>query len=142
MSGAPAHYLIPHGISIQGDVTVSIRLFGFIASMIPNLFLMLGVWHLKVLFSHFCKLEFFTSDTTRRMKGFGMAVLVYGLVYPVSGGLLSLATSFQNPPGSRVIAITAGDHELMTLFLGGVILVIAWVMGEGKRLSDEIKQFV
>ena len=73
---------------------------------------------------------------------FASMILLIGVLYPVSGGLLSLVTTFNNPPGSRFIAIEAGDAEVASLFLGAVLLVIAWVMEQGKHLADENRHFI
>ena len=142
-SGEPSMYLIPYGYALQSaPLTLVIRLSGFVVSMLPNALLMLSLWHLKCLFEEFYQLNFFTSETVKRLKGFSVNTLLYALAYPLSGGLLSLVTSLHNPAGHRVISITAGDTQLFAIFIGLVILLISWVMGEGKRLSEENEQFV
>ena len=143
LSGEPKHYLIPHGVVFQvGLLTPLLRVVGLLVSMIPNAAVMLGLWHLRKLFGHFARLEFFTLDTVVHFRVFAASILLVGFLYPVSGAVMSFATSFNNSPGSRLIGITAGDAEVAMLFLGAVLFVIAWVMEQGKHIADENQQFI
>jgi len=140
-SGEPAQYLVPLGVEVHGALSLKMRLAGFAVSMLPNALIMFGIWQLRSLFQCFRQLQFFTFDTTRHMKAFGLSVLLYAFAYPLAGGVLSLVlTVLKGEPG--LVSITAGHHELMSLFVGAVMLAVASMMSEGKRISDEIEQFV
>ena len=142
-SGEPTHYLIPHGYALRdAPISLSVRTFGFLASMVPNALLLFALWQLKHLFQQFKSLRFFTLEAAQSLQKFAVAVLLYAVIYPLSSGLLSLATSINNPPGYRVISITAGDSQVFAIFLGLVILVVSWVMGEAEMLVDENRHFV
>lgn len=141
-SGEPTHYFIPYGFEYSGELTPLSRLLGMSISLLPNCLLMFGIWNLRKLFIHFGHLEFFTVETTRRMKNFALSIFIYAFAYPIAGGLLSVGLSALNPATPTVLTLTAGHQQLMALFVGGVFLLIAWLMGEGQRLSDEIEQFV
>lgn len=141
-SGEPGHYFIPYGIDFQGDLSPGKRFLGFAISLLPNLVLIFGILHLRKLFARFGQLEFFSKHTIKHMKYFALAIFLYAFAYPLSGGILSVTLSALDPQQPTVLSLTAGHHELMTLFVGGVFLSVAWMMGEGKRLNDEIEQFV
>lgn len=141
-SGEPSHYFVPYGIELKSNLSPSTRLAGFAISLLPNLLLLYGIWHLRALFIRFGQLEFFSPRTTRHMRNFALANFMYALAYPLSGGLLSVTLSAFDPNAPTVLTLTAGHHELMALLIGGVFLLIAWLMAEGQRLSDEVEQFV
>jgi hypothetical protein len=42
-----------------------------------------------------------------------------------------------NPPGQRIVSIGFGSSEFMTLVVAGIIFVIAWVMDEGRIITEE-----
>lgn len=143
LSGEATHYLIPHGSSFEsGRLDLLMRFKGFLISMIPGLAMMYGFLHLTRLFERFGRLEFFTIDTVRHFRIFATMVVAVGILMPISGALLSLATSLGNSPGNRLVSVTAGDSELATVFLGGVMLVIAYVMEQGKQLVDDYQGIV
>lgn len=143
LSGEATHFLIPHGASFEsGRLDLPMRFNGFLISMIPGLVTMYGFLHLARLFERFARLEFFTVDTVRHFRIFATTVVAVGILMPLSGALLSLATSLGNSPGNTLISVTAGDSELATIFLGCVMLVIAYVMEQGKRLADDYQGIV
>lgn len=141
-SGEPSHYFVPYGIELQSDLNPGTRIAGFVISLLPNLLLLYGIWHLRALFLCFGQLEFFSQRTTRHMRAFALANFVYAFAYPLAGGLLSVALSSLDPATPTLLILTAGHHELMALFIGGVFLLIASLMAEGQRLSDEVEHFV
>ena len=143
LSGEAKHLFIPHGVSFeQGRLDGGLRFTGLLISLIPGGVMMFGLWQLAQLFSRFAALEFYTSQTSRHIRRFAASVAGAGILMPVSGVLLSLATSIGNAPGKRVISLTAGDSELTAIFLGCVMYVIAWVMERGRQLLDEYEGIV
>jgi hypothetical protein len=143
LSGEPVEYGVPHGVAFEpGRLGVGLRLAGFAISMIPGGLVAWAAWQLAGLFGEFARMNFFTTDTVRRLRLFEVAVLATGLARPFAGALMSLATSVGNVPGNRHVSITAGDGELTAILLGAVLLVVARVMEQGRRLAEEHEQIV
>lgn len=143
LSREPTQYLVPHGVGFEaGLLDPSLRLLGFVISMIPGALAMWALWHLAKLFGCFARLQFFTADTVRSFRVFAMAVLLTGLARPLAGGLMSFVTTVGNSPGNRYLSLTAGDSEMTAIFLGFVLLVVAWVMEQGQRIAEENEQIV
>ena len=70
------------------------------------------------------------------------AMVVLAVVQPLSQALMSVAISWDNPPGQRVlnIAISSNDYALV---LGALVFVaIARVMTEAARAAEENEGFV
>ncbi|MCB1684687.1 MAG: DUF2975 domain-containing protein [Pseudomonadales bacterium] len=143
LSGEAAYYLVPHGVGFEvGRLTPALRLAGFMISMIPGGLTMWALWHLAKLFGCFSRLQFFTSDSVRSFRVFATAVLLTGVARPLAGGLMSMATTFGNAPGNRYLSFTAGNSELTAVFLGFVLLVVALVMEQGQRISEENQEII
>lgn len=143
LSGEPSFYLVPHGVGFEaGLLDPMLRLIGFAISMISGGLTMWALWHLAKLFGCFARLQFFTSDSVRSFRVFATAVLLTGIARPLSGGLMSLATTIGNAPGNRYLTLTAGNSELTAVFLGLVLLVVALVMEQGQQISEENQQIV
>jgi hypothetical protein len=60
--------------------------------------------------------------------------VVLSIVYESAKSVLFSAG---NPPGSRVLKVGLSSAEITTLMVGGIVLIIAWVMDEGRILTEE-----
>ena len=135
---------IPAATGVTPAETISgpARVIGFIGTMLPAAAVMIGLLYLRRLFNAYAAGEFFTTRNAARICGFAWSVIAMGLLRPVSGMLASVAVTLDNPPGQRSLAIGLGSPEVNILFVGGVVLVIGWVMREAARLADENAAFV
>ena len=110
--------------------------------MIPSLVMAYGLYHLRKMFGAFANNAIFQPEPIRHLKAFGIALLAQTLIKPLSGAATSVLATFHRPAGERVLSIGLSDAEASTLFLGGLIIVIAWVLGEAARIDDENRSFV
>lgn len=115
---------------------------GFAISMIPGGVAMFAVWRLRRLFSLYAQGQIFTADNSRCLKHFAMAVMAMAIAKPIATSLLSVVLTLANPPGQRMLMLRFGSPELTILFIGGVFLIIAWVMEEGRAMAEEQAQIV
>jgi hypothetical protein len=68
--------------------------------------------------------------------------MLQAVLSPLATSAHSVIVTFHNAPGERMLTVGIGDHEFSALLLGGLLLVIAWVMSEGVKMADENRQFV
>ena len=127
---------IPHPIPAASLVS------GYLASMIAGAVVVYGVWQLRALFALYRRGLIFTSDNILRLRRFALAVLALTFASPLSNTLVILALTLGNPPGQRFLSIGISSSQLVTLFIGAVFLVIAWVMDEGRELAEDQAQIV
>ncbi|WP_288351077.1 DUF2975 domain-containing protein [uncultured Thalassospira sp.] len=110
--------------------------------MIPSLIMAYGLLHLRKMFGAFAHNAIFQPETIRHLKLFGVALLMQTLAKPLTGAVTSVLATFHRPAGERMLSIGLGNAEASTLFLGALIIVIAWVLGEAARIDDENRSFV
>lgn len=110
--------------------------------MIPSLIMAYGLNHLRKMFRAFSRDIIFQPAPIRHLKVFGVALLVQTLAKPLTGAVTSVLATFHRPAGERMLSIGLGNAEASTLFLGALIIVIAWVLGEAARIDDENRSFV
>lgn len=122
--------------------STTIRVIGFLISMIPSGVLIYGLFRLHRLFQRYATGQIFTTDAARHLKHFAVAILLQSLLQPMRGTALSVLLTFNNPPGKRSVTFHFGSDEIEALVIGGLLLVIAWIMGEGARIAEENRQFV
>ncbi|MEM7225943.1 MAG: DUF2975 domain-containing protein [Pseudomonadota bacterium] len=125
-----------------GELPIFSRVLGFLVSMIPTALVIYGLSRLRRLFRLYEAGEIFSADAARCLKQFAIAVMLQAVLRPLSGAVLSVVVTFHNPPGQRMLTVGLGGGEYAALLLGGLMLVIAWIMGEGARIADENRQFV
>lgn len=73
---------------------------------------------------------------------FAWAVLLLALLLPLARGLMTMALSIGNPPGQRFVSITLAWFDGLHILFGAVLVAIARVMAEARRLADDNAGFV
>lgn len=127
---------------VQDPMPTPVLAAGFLISMLPGGIAMFAAWRLRALFSLYAEGRIFTADNSRCLKHFAMAVMAIAVVKPVATALLSVVLTLANPPGERMMMLRFGSPELTILFIGGVFLIIAWVMEEGRTMAEDQAQIV
>ena len=129
-------------IPVPQPVPVSSQILGYLSSMLPGGLLVYALWQLRVLFGLYGDGRIFTAENTRRLRRFAQAILGLTLIGPLANTLIILALTFGNPPGHRMLSIGVSSSQAITLFLGAMFLVIAWIMDEGREMAEEQAQIV
>ncbi len=125
-----------------GSLPIVSRVIGFLVSMIPTGVLIFGMARLRRLFHLYQTGDIFNADASRCLKLFAITVMLQAVLGPLAGAAHSVIVTFHNPPGERVLSLSLGSGEFAALLLGGLLLVIAWIMGESAKVADENRQFV
>ncbi len=100
---------------------------GFLSSMLPGGLMVYALWQLRALFGLYGRGQIFTAENARRLRRFALAVL---------------AVTLGNPPGQRLLSVGFSSSQLVTLFMGAMFLVIAWVMDEARELAEDQAQII
>ena len=125
--------LIPH------ELPTSLQLIGFLTSLFPLSALVYVVLNIRKLFAFYKEGEIFSFEHVRLFKQTAKALVLWAILSIVYESAKSVIFSVGNPPGSRVISVGLTSAEITTLLVGGIVFIIAWVMDEGRILSEENK---
>ena len=113
------------------------RLLGFTVGLIP-LGIDLAVFlFLYKLFGLYARSRIFTEANVRLIRRIGCAILIGQASSPIHQALLTLVLTFNNEPGQRVIRIGFSSTDLSKIVTALIIIVVAWVMDEGRKLREE-----
>lgn len=118
-------------------LSTSTKILAFLVCLIPNVFTVLALYFLANLFRLFEGMEFFSQHSVGALRRIGFSLLAGQLTFPIYTALLSLTLTISNPPGQRVIAAHFGAAEFNWTALAIVIIVISWIMDEGRKLQEE-----
>jgi len=101
-----------------------------------------GLWNVRMLFGCYARGEVFSPAPAAFIRNLGLVMLAsvgVSLLMPIAGSLL---LTYDNPAGSRQLSIGVSSDTYMLVLLGGLFLVIGWVMREAARISEENSRFV
>ncbi|MBI2791206.1 MAG: DUF2975 domain-containing protein [Gammaproteobacteria bacterium] len=116
---------------------LSSRIGAIFVSMISASFWMMALYYLIQLFKLYEQNKIFTDKNVFYFRKIGIALFSEVVARFLSEPLLALAVTFHNPPGQRMIAISFGVPDFYALVFSGIVILIAWVMHEGKQLKEE-----
>lgn len=118
-------------------LTIETRVFAIIASFLPVGVLLYGMSVLVKLFRRYETGDIFSVDTANYYRRLGFAFFFWVIANLVFGGLISVILSFNNPPGERILSLSLGSVDIVTVLCGFMILTVGWVMREAQLIAEE-----
>ena len=122
---------------VQHELSPGLRLAGFLASLLPLSVLFYVVSRIRRLFSYYKDGRIFSFGHVDLFKRIARGLLLWIVSSMVYESAKSIIFSFNNPPGHRVVTVGFSSAEITTLLTGIMVLIIAWVMDEGRLLNEE-----
>ena len=122
---------------ISYKLPIKLQIIGFFTSLLPVSALTYGLLNIRKLFSFYKEGVIFSFEHVGIFKNTSKALLLWVLLSIIYESVKSVLFSAGNPPGSRVVEVGFSSAEITTLMVGGIVLVIAWVMDEGRILTEE-----
>lgn len=137
-------------IKIDAMQTMGLKLYGI--KLIPNVHLkllaiavdsisiflfILGCIYFAKLLNLYMKGEFFSKKSTLFYRAIVKIAFAWTFYNPVKLSLLSIITTFDNPPGQRILTLTIKDQDIFHIFILGSFLVINSLMQEAYKLKKE-----
>ena len=132
---------LPHPLSMQGE-TAAQRQRAFVVSLLPALAGMYALMRLWQLFTRYARGEVFSAATARLFAHFAYGLLAFCLVTVLGRALMSVALSWDNPPGQRTLIVGLGSDDFVLLLFGVVLVAIAQVMWCAAQLAEYNGGFV
>lgn len=122
---------------IPFKLAVKLQLIGFTVSLLPLSALTYGLVNIRKIFSFYQRGVIFTFNHVRLFRNTAKALLLWVVFSMIYESAKSVLFSIGNPPGNRIISVGFTSAEFTTLVVGGVVIIIAWVMDEGRILNEE-----
>lgn len=119
------------------ELPIRLQVLGLLASLLPQSALIYGLVNLRKLFAFYREGILFSFEHVSILRSTSKALVLWVLFSMLYESSKSILFSVGAPPGSRVVEVTFSTAEVTTLIVGGVALVIAWVMDEGRILTEE-----
>jgi len=123
----------------QHILSPKLQIIGFISSLLPLSALMYGLIYTRKLFAFFKDGVVFALEQVVLFKKISKALIFWVIFSIVYEGIKSVIFSFNNPVGERVLSLGLSSSQVGILFISIIILVIAWIMDEGRIINEENK---
>lgn len=119
------------------QMTPFVKLMGFIINLIPLTIGELTLYFLMKLFILYENAEIFSLHSVAYIRKIGYVLLIGQLINPIYDGLLTLAITWNNPHGQRIIACAIDSTNLGLILMASVTIVISWIIAEACKLREE-----
>jgi hypothetical protein len=130
------------GAALNSTVPLPFRLMALGCELFSVSFTMWVLWSLRRLFLLYASGEVFSPAALRALNHIALALLGGVIASFIMQAPISLALTWPLGHGHRAISLAFGSGDVSTLFMAGVVLVIARVMTEALRVADENAAFV
>lgn len=138
VAGISAHT----GVPLSGNVPLVYRLGALAFDLIPTSLVIWALIELRRLFLFYAQGQVFSEGALTALNRVAMLMFVETLVAFVMQAPETYLLSLANPPGHHQVSLGIGSNDVAFLFMAGVVLVIARVMAEARRVSEENAAFV
>lgn len=126
----------------QDGLTLAVRIRMAVVTLLPVGLGLALMWQLWSLFGEYLRGNVFGARALACFRRFATLLFVLSLAQPAAVALMSIAVSWDNPPGQRqlVVSVSSNDYALV---LGALVcMAIARVMTEAARVAEENEGFV
>lgn len=100
------------------------------------------LWQLWRLFDHYRHGDVFGAQAMTHARRLGWSTVGLAVAQPLLGALMSVAISWGNPPGKRMLQLSLSSNDYALLLLALVLVVLGRVMTEAARVADENSGFI
>lgn len=129
-------------LTTETGITAAKRTVLLLLLSLPFLITLYGLWNLRLLFDAYARGQVFAAAPARHIRNVGMSMLANMVMSVIVHSISSVVLTIDNPAGSRQLSISFSSDSYMLLLMGGLLVVIGWVMREASRISDENRRFV
>ncbi|MGN6670433.1 MAG: DUF2975 domain-containing protein [Candidatus Nucleicultricaceae bacterium] len=117
---------------------LSHRLVALAGTIFAHIPLYFGYAALRRLFGLYRSKIIFSAQNVQCYRMLGMLMIgASGFFMPIGEGITVMALSLSNPPGERLLSIGFGSPGIEMILTGLMIIVISWIMDEGRKIEED-----
>jgi hypothetical protein len=134
-----AHHL---GMRVLGTIPLALRADALALDLFPTALLAWALIELHLLFLAYAGGDVFSEESLRRLSRIAALMFVQAAIAFIMEAPISYVLSLSQAPGHHAVSLTLSSYDVSFLFTAGVVLVIARVMAEARRVAVENAEFV
>jgi Protein of unknown function (DUF2975) len=132
---------IPEHVSLS-SLNLGLRMAGFVVSGLLYGPVLYGLAQLWLVLRQFGRGVLFDRGNVARLRHLGWAIVAVACGDIATQILVPYLLTSANPPGQRFLSFDCNDGDLLGLFAGGVMLLIARVLDAAREISEDNAQII
>ena len=124
-------------VRIQGQLPLWSLGLAYLMSMLQGGVAIYALIQLRRLFGLYELGIIFEIENVVCLRKVGKAIIVWSVGETFCNALVGIAVTLPNPPGQRLLTLGLTSSQVLALFAGFMVLTIAWVMEEGRKMQVE-----
>lgn len=130
--------LLPYSLNLQHiNINSTTKTLACLACMLQVSVVMYALRQLLKLFKNYQEGQIFSLSNVSYYRRLGYSVFAWVICDKIVDALISIILTYQNAIGDRQIVIRFGSADFAALAIGGLVILIAWIMNEGHKLNEE-----
>jgi len=126
----------------QAGLTAAVRARMAAVTLLPVGLGLALLWQLWTLFGEYLRGNVFGARALTCFRRFATLLFVLSVAKPLGTALMSIAISWDNPPGQRQLLVSVNSNDYVLVLGALVCMAIAHVMTEAARVAEENEGFV
>ncbi|MEH6631331.1 MAG: DUF2975 domain-containing protein [Halopseudomonas aestusnigri] len=122
------------------------RIFGVLISSIHLGVLCYGLWAVAKIFSRLNTGTWYIPEFSQCLRRFGLSLVVFTLMIPLVQALMSLALTYDNEVGERLIVLdvdaSTAPISFVLLLIGVLLSLMAGVLVRAREVAEEYEKIV
>ncbi len=119
------------------SIPLDLRIYACLVDMIPTVIVMLSFFYLAKLFQLYAKNIIFSHANVAYIRKLGIALLSQTITSILIQPILTIILTWDKPTGEHVAAMGFSGADMSYLVFAGIVIIISWVMEEGRKLEEE-----
>jgi Protein of unknown function (DUF2975) len=118
------------------------RLRAVLVSLLPAMAGQYALWHLWRLIGRYAQGDVFGPPAMAALDRFARGLLALVLAQIAARTLMSVALTWDYPPGQRVLSVGLGSNDYMLLLFAAVLVAITRVMHHAASIAEDNAGFI
>lgn len=127
---------------MDGYLFTSNLLAGFLVSGILAVIAIMAIREVRKFFIQCSEGEIFITKSAMALSQFAKLLVLYSCLSIPAESALSVAMSFNNPVGERLLSVSFQTYDFTIIFLSFVFFAISWVVKESVLIAEENAQII
>lgn len=120
------------------NVPMYMRFYDAFIDIIPTAIVMLSFYYLHKLFSLYARGIIFSKQNSNYLQKIGITLLMQPIAAIFAPPFMSYILKLIDTTGVHPISIVFTKTDCINLIIGGIVILISWVMHEALQLKDEL----
>ncbi len=125
------------GFPMPHEITLQQKMLGLTVSLVPLALKMSAMLTIMQLLKLYRAGKVFSGAHVACFKKLGRFLVYYTLAGVAESTGIVLVMTMNNPPGKKMLSIGFSSDDLTLLVVAAIVLMISWIMDEGRKLAEE-----